>query len=199
VTQAQQASLLGECLELFGAAGCIRPDKVKKATLGELWAAKTRVLLLWGDAQFAPTRPDVLCQRPSNILSPWAGDGRTQNKASRAKFRHILEAFMAEEAEDDTRLRVLQTVSGPNATMVVTGLLIGCGSLSNLKSHGRAMNKDVERWLRGAWRSGLEDGMLAVNIVLLDFVNLCSSLVDALIRLNLSPDQTERAAIRGFK
>ena len=48
----------------------------------------------------------------------------------------------------DTRLRVLQTVSGPNATMVVTGLLIGCGTLSNLKSHGRAMNKDVERWLR---------------------------------------------------
>ena len=84
---------------------------------------------------------------------------------------------------------MLQTVSGPNATMVVTGLLIGCGSLSNLKSHGRAMNKDVERWLRGAWRPGLEDGTLAVNIVLLDFVNLCGSLVDAIIRLNLGPDQ----------
>ena len=55
---------------------------------------------------------------------------------------------MAEDAEGDTRLRVLQAVSGPNATMVVTGLLIGCGTLSNLKSHGRAMNKDVERWLR---------------------------------------------------
>lgn len=28
VSQAQQASLLGQCLELFSAAGCIRPDKV---------------------------------------------------------------------------------------------------------------------------------------------------------------------------
>ena len=51
---------------------------------------------------------------------------------------------------------MLQTVSGPNVTMVITGLLLGCGALSNLKSHGRAMNKDLERWLRGAWRVGLE-------------------------------------------
>jgi len=91
---------------------------------------------------------------------------------------------MAEDAEGDTRLRVLQAVSGPNATMVVTGLLLGCGAMSNLKSHGRAMNKDLERWLGGAWRPGLEDGTLTVNIVLLDFVNLCGSLVDAIIRLN---------------
>jgi len=184
VSQAQQAALLGQCLELFSAAGCIPPEKAKTATLGELWAAKTRVLLLWGDAQFAPTRPDVLCSRPSSILSPWAGDGRTQNEATRSKFRRILEAFMAEDAEGDTRLRVLQAVSGPNATMVVTGLLLGCGAMSNLKSHGRAMNKDLERWLGGAWRPGLEDGTLTVNIVLLDFVNLCGSLVDAIIRLN---------------
>ena len=185
VSQAQQAALLGQCLELFGAAGCIPPEKVKTATLGELWAAKTRVLLLWGDAEFAATRPDVLCERPSSILSPWAGDGRTQNEATRAKFRRILETFMAEDPGDDRRLRVLQTVSGPNATMIVTGLF----TCANLKSHGRAMNKDVERWLRGAWRPGLEDGTLAVNIVLLDFVNLCGSLVDAIIRLNLGPDQ----------
>ena len=182
VSQAQQAALLGQCLELFGVAGCIPPEKVKTATLGELWAAKTRVLLLWGDAEFAPTRPDVLCERPSSILSPWAGDGRTQNEATRAKFRRWLETFMAEDPGDDARLRVLQTVSGPNATMIVTGLF----TCANLKSHGRAMNKDVERWFRGAWRPGLEDGTLAVNIVLLDFVNLCGSLVDAIIRLNLA-------------
>ena len=185
VSQAQQAALLGQCLELFGVAGCIPPEKAKTATIGELWTAKTRVLLLWGDAQFAPTRPDNLCERPSSIYSPWAGDGRTQNEATRSKFRRWLEAFMAEDPGDDAMLRVLQTVSGPNATMIVTGLLLG----SNLKSHGRAMNKDVERWLRGAWRPGLEDGTLAVNIVLLDFVNLCGSLVDAIIRLNLGPDQ----------
>ena len=189
VTQAEQATLLAQCLELFSAAGVIPPAKAKTATLAELWAAKTRVLLLWGDVQFVATRPDVLCPRPSSILSPWAGDGYTQNARSRRKFRRILEAFMAEDAEDDTRLdlaltrtrtltrtlyrtltptlaltlpltltrlRVLQTVSGPNVTMVVTGLLLGCGALSNLKSHGRAMNKDLERWLRGAWRVGLE-------------------------------------------
>jgi len=187
VTQAEQATLLGQCLELFSAAGVIPPAKAKTATLAELWAAKTRVLLLWGDAQFAPSRPDVLCPRPSSILSPWAGDGYTQNARSRRKFRRILEVFMAEDAEDDARLRVLQTVSGPNVTMVIAGLLLGCGALSNLKSHGRAMNKDLERWLRGAWRVGLEDGTLSVNIVLLDFVNLCGSLVDAVIRLNLGP------------
>jgi hypothetical protein len=35
--------------------------------------------------------------------------------------------------------------------------------MSNLKSHGRAMNKDLERWLGGGWRPGLEDGTLTVN------------------------------------
>ena len=123
------------------------------------------MLLLWGDVQFVATRPDVLCPRPSSILSPWAGDGYTQNARSRRKFRRILQAFMSEDAEDDTRLhltltltltrtlyrtlyrtltptlaltlpltlpltltrlRVLQTVSGPNVTMVVTGLLVRC-------------------------------------------------------------------------
>ena len=65
-----------------------------------------QVLLLWGDVQFVATRPDVLCPRPSSILSPWAGDGYTQNARSRRKFRRILEAFMAEDAEDDARLAV---------------------------------------------------------------------------------------------
>ena len=43
VTQAEQATLLAQCLELFSAAGVIPPAKAKTATLAELWAAKTRV------------------------------------------------------------------------------------------------------------------------------------------------------------
>ena len=189
MSQEQNAALLYECLKLFGAASCIPPEKARTATLGELWAAKQRVLLLWGDETFAPTRPDVLGERPTSILSPWARDGRAQNRASRAKFRRILEAFMAEgRAADDNRLRVLQCVSGPNAAMIVAGLLAGCGTVLNLKSHGLAMNRELEGWLRDAWYPSIDDGTLAVNIVLLDFATLCGTLVEAVISLNLKPE-----------
>lgn len=97
------AGLLDTCLALFGPAACIPPGRAG-ASLESLWAAEQRVLLLWGDKAFAPTRPNVLHERPLAIRSPWAGAGQTASAASRRRFKARLEGYVA-AAEGDTAVR----------------------------------------------------------------------------------------------
>ena len=85
--------LLASILQIFGAEA-ITPPCEARAPLSELWAKRRRVLLLWGDAAFAPTRPELVLERPPIISSPWAGIGRWVNPAARRKLKAILEGYM---------------------------------------------------------------------------------------------------------
>ena len=93
LTIAEHELLLDSIRHLFGAEA-ITPPAEARAPLSELWAKRRRVVLLCGDAAFAPTRPELVLERPSSISSPWAGNGQTRDAAARCALKAKLERYM---------------------------------------------------------------------------------------------------------
>ena len=183
LTPEDHGGLVQRVEALFAGCGIIPPSRAR-ATLREHWAAKQRVLVLYGSKEHAPTRPELLLERPAGIISPWAGDGHTKNRAARLAFKDKLEAYMQDAAIGrGGRLFALQCVSGPDTRMIVLSLLSG-GRLSNLQVHALQLNSELGGWI-AEWMPRFEDATFALNIVLLDFCTSCTELMELIVGLNV--------------
>eukprot|EP00736_Rhodelphis_marinus_P008841 Rmarinus@m.25588 len=147
----------------------VSPRRDANVTVGELWAAKERIVILYGNEDVASRHPDFIWHT-SRIHSSWANAQRLP------LLKTFLNAVVRRRRRFD-HFHVLQGLLTPDGAMIACGLIPFSGKPSSLRDLALITNPAVLRWVCRDWK---EDN---INVIICDFVE-DTCFVDAAIEIN---------------